>query len=87
MNLPRSSYYYTPKEKKPDDPVLLKRIEELAEEFSRYGYRRITAQLHREGILVNHNPTAIHMASPFPWPISVSGVRDKLDGSSSVSMR
>jgi transposase InsO family protein len=54
MNLPRSSYYYKPKKKEPDDLSLLKRIEELAEEFSRYGYRRITAQLHREGFQVNH---------------------------------
>jgi len=54
MNLPRSSYYYKPREKKPDDSSLWDRVEELAEEFPRYGYRRITAQLHREGISVNH---------------------------------
>jgi putative transposase len=54
MKLPRSTYYYKPKENKPDDSFLLKRIEELVEEFHRYGYRRITAQLHREGIPVNH---------------------------------
>ncbi len=48
LTLARSSYYYKSKEKKPDDPVLLKRIEELAEEFSRFGYRRMMAQLHRE---------------------------------------
>jgi putative transposase len=54
MKLPRSTYYYKPKENKPDDSSLLKRIEELVEEFHRYGYRRITAQLHREGIPVNH---------------------------------
>ena len=33
---------------------MVKRIEELVEEFNGYGYRRITAQLHREGIRVNH---------------------------------
>ncbi len=54
MNLPRSSYYYKPQENKADDVPLGSRIEELAEEFPRYGYRRITAQLHREGISVNH---------------------------------
>jgi putative transposase len=54
MKLPRSTYYYKPKQNKPDDSSLLKRIEELVEEFHRYGYRRITAQLHREGIPVNH---------------------------------
>lgn len=46
MNLRRSSYYYKPKEKKSDDFSLLKRTEELVEEFNRYGYRRTTAQLH-----------------------------------------
>ena len=54
MNLPRSSYYYKPKEKKPDDFSLRKRIEELVEEFNRYGYRRITAELNRRGFEVNH---------------------------------
>ena len=54
MSLPRSSFYYQSQEKKPDDALLRIRIEELAEQFSRYGYRRITAQLHREGIRVNH---------------------------------
>lgn len=30
------------------------RLEELALEFPRYGYRRMTAQLHQEGFRVNH---------------------------------
>lgn len=34
MNLPRSSYYYKGKEKKPDEASLVKRIEELVEEFN-----------------------------------------------------
>ena len=37
-----------------DEPRLLKRIVELATQFGRYGYRRITALLHREGWQVNH---------------------------------
>jgi len=54
MNLPRSSYYYKSKEKEPEEASLVKRIEELVEEFNGYGYRRITIQLRREGIRVNH---------------------------------
>lgn len=55
MNLSRSSYYYPPQNPKElENEFLEKRIEELAEEFNGYGYRRITAQLHREGIKVNH---------------------------------
>jgi putative transposase len=53
MNLPRSSYYYQPIEAK-TDPLLIHRIEALVEEFSGYGYRRITEQLQREGHRVNH---------------------------------
>lgn len=54
MNLPRSSYYYQRHERRCDQARLVKRIEAIAEEFPRYGYRRITAQLHREGIRANH---------------------------------
>jgi transposase InsO family protein len=37
-----------------DEPGLVKRIIELACDFGRYGYRRITALLRREGWRVNH---------------------------------
>ncbi len=56
MNLPRSSYYYQPKtqENTPEDLALENRIEEITEEFPKYGYRKVTRQLRREGISVNH---------------------------------
>jgi len=39
----------------PDDEAeLVKRMTELASEYGRYGYRRITAMLRREGWKVNH---------------------------------
>ena len=53
MNQPRS----TQRRKKhvpSDEPRLLKRIVELASDYGRYGYRRVTALLHREGWTVNH---------------------------------
>jgi putative transposase len=53
MNLPKSSYYYKPVEAKTDHR-LIHRIEALVEEFSGYGYRRVTEQLQREGRRVNH---------------------------------
>ncbi|MCE9630518.1 MAG: IS3 family transposase [Planctomycetia bacterium] len=37
-----------------DEPRLVQRIEWLACEYGRYGYRRITALLHWEGWRVNH---------------------------------
>ncbi len=37
-----------------DEPLLVKRIIELATQYGRYGYRRITAMLRLEGWKVNH---------------------------------
>lgn len=37
-----------------DEPRLLQRIVELASDYGRYGYRRVTALLRREGWTVNH---------------------------------
>jgi transposase InsO family protein len=37
-----------------DEPALVKRMVELATEYGRYGYRRITALLRAEGWHVNH---------------------------------
>jgi len=58
LNLNLSSYYYKPKEPTIDESKeendLRDRIEQIALEFPRYGYRRITHQLKREGIPVNH---------------------------------
>ena len=56
MNLSRSSFYY--KAKNPDrmkaEADLVDRIEAICLEFPRYGYRRVTKQLQREGWVVNH---------------------------------
>ena len=49
----RSTQRHTPKERE-DEFRLTRRIEELAGEYGRYGYRRITAMLWREGWRVNH---------------------------------
>jgi len=53
MDLPRSSAYYASSSTK-DPPDLLNKIEQIASAYPRYGYRRITAQLQRQGISVNH---------------------------------
>ncbi len=54
--LPRSSCYYRPmtREKRKADADLRDRIEQIALEFPRYGYRRITHQLKRDSLCVNH---------------------------------
>jgi hypothetical protein len=40
------------------DEALADRMEQIAEEYEKYDYRRMTAQLHREGIDVNHKTVA-----------------------------
>ena len=47
-----STYYYTPRGR--DDLTLLAWIEDVVVRFPTYGYRRVTAQLRREGHPVNH---------------------------------
>lgn len=58
INLKRSTSYYQPKnpsvEQLKTETDLRDRIEDLALEYPGYGYRRITKQLHREQIKVNH---------------------------------
>jgi putative transposase len=58
MKLARSSFYYKPRVKSPEDMKveadLRDRIETLCLSFPRYGYRRVTYHLKREGKQVNH---------------------------------
>ena len=49
MNISHSTYYHKPKNRVGDDPQLIMRIESIIEEFSGYGYRRVTRELHRRG--------------------------------------
>ena len=53
LGQPRSTQRHT--RKVPDDePRLVEQIVALATRYGRYGYRRVTALLHREGWRVNH---------------------------------
>lgn len=54
MGICRSTYYYKPKGKKHSDMDLAEAIENIALDFPSYGYRRITAELKRQGLKVNH---------------------------------
>lgn len=47
----RSTYYY--QTRTPDEAALRTAIEAVAAEWPTYGYRRVTAQLHRQGLLIN----------------------------------
>jgi transposase InsO family protein len=52
MNCSRSSYYYRPQVQ--DETELKQAIAEVVAEWPRYGYRRVTKQLQRQGWPVNH---------------------------------
>jgi len=57
MKLSRRTYYHRPKVVV-DDPALVDRIEQICLEYPRYGYRRVTHQLKREGLSINHKKVA-----------------------------
>ncbi len=48
LNCARSSYYYEPHQK--DEAALIAAIKDIMMRWPRYGYRRILAQLQREGV-------------------------------------
>ncbi len=57
LNMARSSYYYkggNDFHKQKEDADLRDRIEKIIVEHECYGYRRVTAQLKREGLNINH---------------------------------
>ncbi len=59
MKLARSTYYYRRSRRATElKKALHERITMLCAEFPRYGYRRITAQLKAEGIVINHKAVA-----------------------------
>jgi putative transposase len=53
LGLPRSSFYYQPAPPAADEDPLRAALLRLAGEWPTYGYRRLTAQLRREGCAVN----------------------------------
>ena len=54
MGLARSTYYDEPGGQPIEEARLVERLKEICAEWPSYGYRRVTAQLHAEGILANH---------------------------------
>lgn len=62
MGMARSTYYYRAKRSlmgaKREEADLRDRIEQIVVEHPRYGYRRVTWQLRREGWRVNHKRVA-----------------------------
>jgi putative transposase len=61
LGLNRSSLYYQPRPASLEDLALKRRIDEIYTAHPFYGVRRITAQLHAEGLVVNHKAVARQM--------------------------
>ena len=53
LGLARSTFYYSPGEESPENLTIMRRMDEIYLNQPFYGYRRITAQLQREGHAVN----------------------------------
>jgi hypothetical protein len=64
MNLARSTFYSPPMGQRLKDAQIVEKIAEICVEYPRYGYRRATAQLHRERLkpyisrTTRHSPTS-----------------------------
>jgi len=54
VGISRSTYYFKPKKDSKKDADLADRINDIALKYPYYGYRRITAALKRDGVVVNH---------------------------------
>jgi transposase InsO family protein len=54
LGVARGSYAYAPLGESAADVAVRDAIEQIAVEFPRYGYRRITIELGRKGIVANH---------------------------------
>jgi len=73
LGLNRSSLYYVPVPPSPDEVAIKHRIDEIYTDRPFYGVRRMTAQLRREGLVINHKAVERHMremglASVCPGP-------------------
>lgn len=61
LSLQRSALYYKPRPRDERDQLIKRRIDEIYTACPFYGIRKITAQLHAEGVRVNHKAVARHL--------------------------
>ncbi len=61
LGLNRTHLYYVPMPPSPEELLLKRQIDELFTARPFYGVRKITAQLRKDGCLVNHKAVARHM--------------------------
>ena len=61
LNVNRSSVYYVKNNNNPTEVEIKHRIDEIYTEVPFYWYRKITEQLKREGLIVNHKRVLKYM--------------------------
>jgi putative transposase len=61
LSLNRSGLYYQPLPPSPEEVAFKHRIDAISPECPYYGYRKIAAQLHREGDVINQKTVAQDM--------------------------
>lgn len=61
LSLNRSTVYYQPLAPSAEELAIKRHIDEIYTRWPFYGVRRITAQLRREGRVVNHKAVERHM--------------------------
>ncbi len=54
LEISRAGFYKKPRPIQKDESTLISAMQQICLEFPRYGYRRVTKQLHRQGMPVNH---------------------------------
>ena len=77
LSLNRSGLYYQPVPPSAEEVACKHRIDEIYTAHPYYGYRRIAAQLHRDGQLINQKTVARYMqemglAAVYPGPGSLA---------------
>jgi len=82
LHLNRSSLYYQPMPPSPEEVAFKRRSDEIFTECPCYGYRKIAAQLHREGRAINEKTVAKYMREMglmaiYPGPNRESNVHIK----------
>ena len=76
LGVNRSSFYYHPQED-PSEALLRSEIEKLAGQYPRYGYRRITQLLQRQGYTVGTRRVARLMKIVISWLLSSVRVKQQ----------
>jgi putative transposase len=61
LSISRASLYYRPAQPSAEEIALKHRIDAIFTEYPFYGSRRITAELRREGVLINRKAVQRHM--------------------------